>query len=80
MPGNYFLDSANSVEKDGWTTLGVRVDWALTRWNAGVFVEARNLTDLKYSPAVTVDDSSGRFFYPADGRSLYAGFRWIPVS
>ena len=79
VPGTYFVDSANTVEKDGWTTLGVRLDWALERLNAGVFVEARNLTDLQYSPAVAVDDSSERFFYPADGRSLYVGFRWIPV-
>jgi hypothetical protein len=28
---------------------------------------------------VVVDDGSGRFFYPADGRSLYAGFRWQPA-
>jgi iron complex outermembrane receptor protein len=79
VPGSYYIDSANTVEKDGWTTLGVRLDWALERWSAAIFVEATNLTDLRYSPAVTVDDSSGRFYYPADGRSIYAGFRWIPV-
>jgi len=27
-----------------------------------------------------VDDSSGNFFYPADGRSFYAGFRWQPAN
>jgi hypothetical protein len=27
-----------------------------------------------------VDDSAGRFFFPADGRSFYAGFRWQPGS
>jgi iron complex outermembrane receptor protein len=78
-PGTYFVDSANTVEKDGWTTLGVRVDWVLQQLNASVFVEARNLTNARYSPAVVVDDGSGRFFYPADGRSLYAGFRWQPA-
>jgi iron complex outermembrane receptor protein len=80
VPGTYFIDSANTVEKDGWAVLGVRADWALERFNGSLFVEARNLTDRRYSPAVVVDDSSGRFFYPADGRSLYAGFRWMPAS
>ena len=79
VPGSYFVDSANAVEKDGWTTLGVRLDWTLQQYDASVFVEARNLTDERYSPAVAVDDGSGRFFYPADGRSLYAGFRWQPT-
>jgi iron complex outermembrane recepter protein len=78
VPGTYFVDSANTVEKDGWTTFGVRLDWVLQQYDASVFVEARNLTDRRYSPAVAVDDGSGRFFYPADARSLYAGFRWQP--
>ena len=78
VPGSYFVDSENTVEKDGWTTVGVRLDWVLQQYDASVFVEARNLTDERYSPAVAVDDGSGRFFYPADGRSLYAGFRWQP--
>jgi iron complex outermembrane receptor protein len=79
VPGTYFVDSANTVEKDGWTTFGVRLDWVLERLNASVFLEARNLTDERYSPAVVVDDGSGRYFYPADGRSIYAGFRWQPA-
>lgn len=78
VPGSYFVDSANEVEKEGWTTFGARLDWVLERWDGSVFIEARNLTDEYYSPAVAVDDSSGRFFYPADGRSVYAGFRWLP--
>jgi iron complex outermembrane receptor protein len=76
VPGTYFVDSTNQVEKDGWTTLGLRLDWLVERWNGSIFLEGRNLTDERYAPAVAVDDSSGRFFYPADGRSIYAGFRW----
>ena len=79
-PGSYFVDSANQVEKDGWTTFGARIDWVLEQWDASLFLEARNLTDEQYSPAVAVDDAAGRYFYPADGRSLYAGFRWQPGS
>lgn len=78
-PGTYFVDSANTVENDGWFVLGARLDWALPRFNGSFFLEARNLTNEQYSPAVAVDDAAGRFFYPADGRSFYTGFRWQPV-
>jgi iron complex outermembrane receptor protein len=79
VPGSYFVDSANQVAKDGWTTLGARIDWALPRFDGSLFIEGRNLTNAHYSPAVAVDDSAGRFFFPADGRSFYAGFRWQPL-
>jgi iron complex outermembrane receptor protein len=80
VPGSYFVDSANEVSKDGWTILGARIDWALPQLEGSLFVEGRNLTNAHYSPAVAVDDSAGRFFFPADGRSFYAGFRWQPGS
>jgi iron complex outermembrane receptor protein len=80
VPGSYFVDSANQVSKDGWATLGARIDWALPQLEGSLFVEGRNLTNAHYSPAVAVDDSAGRFFFPADGRSFYAGFRWQPGS
>ena len=80
VPGSYFVDSANQVSKDGWTTLGARIDWALPQLSGSVFVEGRNLTNAHYAPAVAVDDGAGRFFFPADGRSFYAGFRWQPGS
>jgi iron complex outermembrane receptor protein len=80
VPGSYFVDSANQISKDGWTTIGARVDWALPQLGGSVFVEGRNLTNAHYAPAVAVDDAAGRFFFPADGRSFYAGFRWQPGS
>lgn len=78
-PGSYFVDSANTTENDGWLVLGARIDWTLERLGGTLFLEARNLTDALYAPAVAVDDAAGRFYYPADRRSLYAGFRWQPV-
>ena len=76
MPDDTFVDSANTVANDGWATLGVRGGWSLPDVGVMVFAEARNLTDEAYSPAMTVDDAAGRYFQPADGRSLYAGIRW----
>ena len=56
----------------------LRAEWELEGFGATAFVEGRNLTDEVYSPTVAVDDAAGRYFQPADGRSLYAGVRWQP--
>lgn len=76
VPDDTFLDSTNTAVNDGWATFGVRGEWSLPDAGVVVFAEARNLTDEVYSPAMTVDDAAGRYFQPADGRSLYAGVRW----
>ena len=78
VPDDLFVDSDNTVTSGGWLTLGLRAEWALEEFGATAFVEGRNLTDELYSPTVAVDDAAGRFFQPADGRSLYAGVRWQP--
>ena len=78
VPDDLFVDSANTVTSDGWLTLGLRAEWELEGFGATAFVEGRNLTDEVYSPTVAVDDAAGRYFQPADGRSLYAGVRWQP--
>ena len=76
VPDETFLDSANTATNDGWASFGLRGEWSLPDAGVVVFAEARNLTDEVYSPAVSVDDAAGRYFQPADGRSLYAGVRW----
>ena len=78
VPDDLFVDSANTITSDGWLTLGLRGEWELDALGATAFVEARNLSDRVYSPTVSVDDAAGRYFQPADGRSLYAGVRWQP--
>ncbi|MGH7563887.1 MAG: TonB-dependent receptor family protein, partial [Gemmatimonadota bacterium] len=76
VPEDYFVDSANTVENEGWAALGLRGELRFADLGVLLFAEARNLTDATYSPAVTIDDASGRYFQPTDGRSLYAGMRW----
>jgi len=78
VPRKYFVDSGNTATNQGWTVLGARAELVVQRLRSTVSVEARNLTGERYSPSVQVDDASGRFFNPADGRSLYAGVRWQP--
>lgn len=75
-PGSYFVNSENTVENRGWTALGLRASWDMPDSGLHLFVEGRNLTDEMYSGSVNVDDASGRFFQPADGRSFVAGLRF----
>jgi iron complex outermembrane receptor protein len=78
VPRKYFVDSGNTATNEGWTVFGARAELLVPRVRSTLFVEARNLTDARYSPAVQVDDASGRYFNPADGRSVYVGVRWQP--
>jgi iron complex outermembrane receptor protein len=73
-PATYFVDSANTVRNDKYTALNLKGGYDWERW--GVYVEGANLTDRVYSPSVVVDAANGRFFEPANGRSLYVGLRF----
>jgi iron complex outermembrane receptor protein len=75
VSGSYYVNSENTIENRGWTVLGLRAGWEITDTGFDLFVEARNVTDRRYSGSVNVDDASGRFFQPADGRSFVAGLR-----
>jgi hypothetical protein len=70
------VNSANTVNNKGWFTVGARAELLLPHVNGRLFIEGRNLTDRIYSGAVTVDDAGGRYFLPADRRSIYAGLQW----
>jgi iron complex outermembrane receptor protein len=76
VSGNYFTNSANTVSNDGWITFSARAELLMPHYNTRLFIEGRNLTDRIYSGAVTVDDAAGRYFLPADRRTLYAGIQW----
>jgi iron complex outermembrane receptor protein len=83
VPSSYFVNSDNTVENGSWATLGLRAEWAIVRPGVNAirtgltaFVEGRNLLDERYSGSVQVDNAAGRFYEPADRRSVYAGLRW----
>lgn len=75
VPGSYFVNSANTVSNAGWTTFGLRAEWAIPGANVIAFASGENLGDKKYSGSVQVDDGNSRYFEPANGRSFYAGLR-----
>ena len=73
-PGSYFVNSPNTAQNDSYAVLNVRAgyDWR----SVGLFVEAANLTDRRYSGSVQVDNDAGRFYEPSNGRSVCGGLRW----
>ncbi|HEX6693245.1 MAG TPA: TonB-dependent receptor [Longimicrobiales bacterium] len=76
VTGDYWVNSANTVNNNGWLVFSGRAEMLIPTLQAKLFVEARNITDRVYAAAVTVDDAAGRSFLPADRRSIYAGVQW----
>jgi len=75
VPAAYFVDSENTAMNDGWTSLGLRAEYA-TRTGMTFFIAGDNLADARYSASVQVDNAAGRSYEPSDGRTFYAGLRW----
>jgi iron complex outermembrane receptor protein len=73
-PATYFMDSANTARNDKYAVLNLKAGFDRGRWE--LFVEGGNLTNRRYSASVQVDNALGRFFEPADGRSVYGGIRF----
>ena len=78
VPESYFVNSANTDRNLGWATLGLRAEWLWPRTGLAVFAAAQNLTNHLYSASVQVDNDAGRYYEPADRRSVYAGVRFEP--
>jgi len=76
VPKGYFVNSENDARNDPYTIVNFKAGFEHKPTGIGVFFEARNLTDTTYSGAVATDDANRRFFFPADGRSLYGGVSW----
>jgi iron complex outermembrane receptor protein len=73
-PATYFVNSSNTAQNDSYAVLNFKAGYEWRRM--GIFFEAANLTDRRYSGSVQVDNDAGRFFEPSNGRSVYAGLRW----
>lgn len=73
-PWSYPVNSANTEENDPYSITNLKLGFA----HAGVtaFVQADNLTDVRYASAVQVDNAVGRFYEPGSGRSFSGGLRW----
>jgi iron complex outermembrane receptor protein len=76
VPRGYFVDSGNTVRTPAYALFSLRMGYDYRPWNLGVFFEARNLTNVNYVSSVVVDNATGRFFEPGDGRAFYGGLAW----
>lgn len=71
---DYFADSANTQEVEGYTLLDLSVGYAWERWE--LLVSGTNLTDELYAASVQVDNALGRYLEPGPGRAASVTLRW----
>lgn len=71
-----YIDHANTLEGSGYGVVGFKLGQQVSKqllW----FIDCRNLADKVYAgtTGVTADTggTDGRYFFPGDGRSVYAG-------
>jgi iron complex outermembrane recepter protein len=77
VPVGYFVNSANTVKTPSYVLGNVTMGFDLKPpINLSVFFEARNLANTNYVSSVVVDNASGRYFEPGDGRAFYGGVSW----
>lgn len=69
------IDHANTVQAGGYGIVGFKLGQQVNK-QVSWFIDARNLADKTYAATTNVTGqavANGRYFYPGDGRSLYAG-------
>lgn len=79
LPSRTWVDHANTVASSGYALLNLKVSGALGGgWSW--FVEGRNLGDRRYAATAAVQAHvrglDGAYYFPGDGRALYAGVSW----
>ncbi len=65
-----FADDANTARAASWRAANGRLGWQSGLWEAAAGVD--NLGDARYVGALTVNDTSGAYFEPADPRTYWA--------
>jgi len=68
-----FANDANTVRAASWRTAGVRVGWLDALWEAAAGID--NFGDARYVGSLSVNDTSGAYFEPADPRTF-----WVSLS
>ncbi|MXX96272.1 MAG: TonB-dependent receptor [Rhodothermaceae bacterium] len=69
-------NNANSAKSDGFTVLDVYLaysDWDIGRITLHPFVRIQNILDSQYVRSLVVNAFGGRYFEPAEGRSIQGG-------
>lgn len=78
VPQAPWVDYANTLKADEYALVGMKAGWEANE-NVSVFFDARNLTDKRMITSFnTVTDArlvGTNVFFPADGRSMFAGVK-----
>ena len=71
-----WANNTNSVQSEGFTVLDIylsRSKWHLRRFALHPFARFQNILDSQYVRSLVVNAFGGRYFEPAEGRSIQAG-------
>ena len=70
-----YVDDINSDTAPSYTLVAANVGylWVDQDWKINTYARVDNLFDRNYVGSVIVNDSNGRYFEPADGRSFSVG-------
>ena len=69
------VNDANSDAAPAYASVGahVKLSTSVGRWRLSAFVRGDNLADRRYAGSVIVNESNGRYFEPAPGRTWLGG-------
>lgn len=72
-----YADSANTARVAGYAVVNLRAGLQLKGWaeNVEPYVGLDNLTDRRYYDNLRINDSAGRYYEPAPGRTGYVGVK-----
>ena len=73
--GKLYVDDANSDAAASYSVFNARVGygWRVDRLRVETFARVDNLGDRRYAGSVIVNEGNGRFFEPAQGRTVLVG-------
>ena len=74
------VNNPGSQHADSYTVFGASLGYTLLASHCDIrtFVSIDNLLDRRYAGSVIVNDSNGRYFEPAPGRTLLVGIELRP--
>lgn len=77
--GKTWIDHANTVSTGGFALLNLSLGGEIQH-GLNWFVQGRNLTDRRYVAGTAVQANAagkdGNWYFPGDGRAVYAGLQW----
>ena len=75
---SYFVDNANTAKNPGFEVFHLKLSHdgvAVTEHiRLAPFLTVNNLADTRYNSSVSINANFGRYYEPAPGRAVYAGF------